>query len=609
MKKKSIAWWLFFVCLFLPGLVSAQVVGEWTARYDGLGNADDVANAIAVDGSGNVYVTGWSIGSDSSTDIVTIKYDSQGNEKWKSIWDSGEGDDEGTDLTVDDQGNVYVTGWRRKGAKYAFITIKYNDQGVNQWDRRYDARFNGPLHDPEWRPKIAVDSNGDVYVTGPGYNRESSNSNYDYVTIKYDGQTSVTIWENIYNGPPGNGVDRAEDITIDSNGYIYVTGKSRGVGTDDDCLTIKYDADGNQLWEARYNNDLINGRDGAHTIVVDNSGYAYIAGWSWGGASNKDDVLTVKYDADTGDLIWASTYNYDGPDSSGDEASTITFDSDGNVYVTGVSDGGDSSYYDFVTIKYDSSGNELWVNRYDGPGNNIDWAYGIAIDSDNNIYVTGESVGSDSGLDYATIKYDTDGTLIWIARENGPGNGHDYANGIALDSNGNVYVAGGSEGTDSSLDYFTIKYNKDRPMFVNRAPVADDQSVSTDEDTPVGITLTGSDPDGDSLTYSVESQPTHGSLSGTAPDLTYTPEANYYGADSFSFKVNDGQVDSGEATVSITVNSVNDPPVLGSIGDKSVAEGQLLSFTVSATDPDGDSLSYSAGNLPSGASFDSYSGI
>ena len=96
---------------------------------------------------------------------------------------------------------------------------------------------------------------------------------------------------------------------------------------------------------------------------------------------------------------------------------------------------------------------------------------------------------------------------------------------------------------------------------VNDPPVAEDQAVVTDEDTPVEITLVANDVDGDTLTYEVLSQPANGVLSGTAPNLTYTPNADYFGPDSFTFKVNDGTVDSNTATVTITVNPVNDPPV------------------------------------------------
>ncbi|MBE9524010.1 MAG: cadherin-like domain-containing protein, partial [Chloroflexi bacterium] len=89
---------------------------------------------------------------------------------------------------------------------------------------------------------------------------------------------------------------------------------------------------------------------------------------------------------------------------------------------------------------------------------------------------------------------------------------------------------------------------------VNDPPVADAQSVTTDEDTTAAVTLTASDVDGDGLTFSVVAGPFHGTLSGTAPNLTYSPDADFNGSDSFSFKANDGTVDSNIATVSITVN-------------------------------------------------------
>ena len=96
---------------------------------------------------------------------------------------------------------------------------------------------------------------------------------------------------------------------------------------------------------------------------------------------------------------------------------------------------------------------------------------------------------------------------------------------------------------------------------VNHAPTADAQSVTTAEDAAVAITLTGSDSDGDPLTYLIVNAPAHGTLSGTAPNLTYTPAANYNGADSFTFKVNDGLADSAPAAVDINVTPVNDAPV------------------------------------------------
>ena len=120
----------------------------------------------------------------------------------------------------------------------------------------------------------------------------------------------------------------------------------------------------------------------------------------------------------------------------------------------------------------------------------------------------------------------------------------------------------------------------------NVAPTAADVSVTTAEDTAVAVTLSGSDADGDALTYSVSTQPSHGTLSGTAPNLTYTPAANYNGPDSFTYTVSDGTLTSAPATVSITVTPVNDAPVIAITGGDCVgADSGRIDVTV--TDPDG----------------------
>src|SRR4030095_14010842 len=90
-------------------------------------------------------------------------------------------------------------------------------------------------------------------------------------------------------------------------------------------------------------------------------------------------------------------------------------------------------------------------------------------------------------------------------------------------------------------------------------------SVTTDEDTAKAITLAATDAEGSTLTYTIVTGPAHGTLSGTAPALTYTPAANYNGADSFTFKANDGTADSNLATVTITVTAVNDAPVANDV--------------------------------------------
>ena len=145
---------------------------------------------------------------------------------------------------------------------------------------------------------------------------------------------------------------------------------------------------------------------------------------------------------------------------------------------------------------------------------------------------------------------------------------------------------------DSNIATVSITVNP-----VNDAPIANGQSVTTNEDTPNAITLTGSDVDGDTLTFSIVSGPAHGTLSGAPPNVTYTPASNYHGSDSFTFKANDGTTDSNIATVSITVNSVNDAPIANA-QSVTTNEDTAKPITLTASDVDGDTLAFSVVGNP-----------
>jgi hypothetical protein len=144
---------------------------------------------------------------------------------------------------------------------------------------------------------------------------------------------------------------------------------------------------------------------------------------------------------------------------------------------------------------------------------------------------------------------------------------------------------------DTDTVVITVTDGEEPPPPVNTAPVANDQSVTTAEDTAKAITLAGSDADGDPLTYAIVIAPANGTLSGTAPNVTYTPAANYSGSDSFSFKANDGTVDSAAAMVSITVTAVNDAPVADA-QSVTTAEDTAKAITLTGSDVDGDPLTY-----------------
>ncbi len=142
----------------------------------------------------------------------------------------------------------------------------------------------------------------------------------------------------------------------------------------------------------------------------------------------------------------------------------------------------------------------------------------------------------------------------------------------------------------------------------NDTPVADPQSLVVTE-ASLALTLTGSDVDGDPLTYQVVVSPAGGTLTGTAPNLTYTRNSGFSGPDSFTFQVSDGQADSAAAVVNLDVQVNNSAPEIISTPVLDAAEGAAYAYDVDASDADGDSLTYSLVIAPQGMSIDSATGL
>ncbi|MFO0754014.1 MAG: SBBP repeat-containing protein [Thermodesulfovibrionales bacterium] len=164
---------------------------------------------------------------------------------------------------------------------------------------------------------------------------------------------------------------------------------------------------------ARYNSG---GSDFARAIAVGPSGNVYVTGQSCQSQTNCD-YATVAYDRNL-KRLWVARYS--GPANGEDDPSAIATDSLGNVYVTGESKGSETNT-DYATVAYDANGNELWVARYNGPGNWGDSAVALAVGPSGTIYVTGYSSGSERTADYATVAYDSSGNELWVVRYNGPG--------------------------------------------------------------------------------------------------------------------------------------------------------------------------------------------
>ncbi len=463
----------------------------WTARYHAA--SDATPTAIALDSSGNVFVTGIS-----EDDFVTLKYSASGSRLWLARYNGpGNLDDQPVALAVDKSGYAYVTGFSYGGnSGYDFATVKYSPAGAQVWA----ARLNGTGNDDDEPRGIAVDASGSVFVTGFVTNTEFTR---DYVTAKYS-SAGALLWSAVYDGP-GHDDDQATGIALDASGAVFVTGISLNESFSYDYATIKYSSTGTRQWVSRFDGDA-GLDDEAAAITTDIAGNVIVTGTSTD-ATNALNLVTRAYTT-AGVFLWNATYT--GPAHTLSFPTTLALDQTGNVYVGAESDepGQPAKFLtakysssgtplwttlttepnksriltamwidragtayctgfvadtgateDYLTVRIDSLGNPQWSKRYDGPNHSEEFAQAIATDLSGNVYIAGLSNSSTTGGDFLTVKYNSAGTQQWAVRYNGPANGFDDPTAIAVDFLGNVYVTGTSEGSGTLADYATVKYN------------------------------------------------------------------------------------------------------------------------------------------------------
>ncbi|MDJ0763518.1 MAG: NosD domain-containing protein [Myxococcota bacterium] len=400
---------------------------QWVARYNGPGNGSDGAQALTVDGMGNVYVTGSSVGLGTETDFATIKYDTDGNQLWVARYDGPESySDNPTAIAVDSAGHITVAGTTYGDeAGDACTTVRYDTNGNELWVAFYAELERCNVRD------LSVDSAGNVYLTGN-------------VTIKYD-TNGNEVWSAVH-------AERYVALAVDSAGNVFVSGASPMGDTERDCITSKFDPDGEQLWTVRYNGPA-DSFDGASDLAVDSAGNVYVTGW---GRFNPydSDFITIKYDTQ-GNQQWVARYS--GPDDYQNGAYTVALDDAGNIYVTGHGYESEDDILDLVTVKYDPQGVEQWVAVQEvGVANHEN--PNMVVDGQGNVYAISYYGELPETRDYLTVKYNTQGYQVWVATYDGPAGLEDEPVALGLDAEGNVYVSGHSPGNETGWDFATVKY-------------------------------------------------------------------------------------------------------------------------------------------------------
>lgn len=349
----------------------------WSRIYDS--GTDDVAHAIAVDGSGNVYV-GGSSKNGTYNDFSTLKYDSTGNIVWNKAYDSSN-NDEVLGLVVSSSGDVYITG--------ASVCVDSNVNCIRLI--RYDASgnmvLNKELMSSAYAYDMAADASGNLYIAGRKVNATSA----DFVLIKTDADGNM-IWSKIYDS--GNN-EQAHGVAVDDAGYIYISGFSMNQ-SGSDILTLKYDVSGTLLWSKTYDSGSDDAMTG-HGVAVDPQGDVYVAGYTTVTAPAGEYVI-IKYDSD-GNVLWTKTNASDNTDPTASIATNVS----GSVYLLGTYLSTDN--YDYMIAKYDSKGILVWDTLFDSGHN--DYGSDICIGNDGSVYVTGRTA-SDAGTDFLTVKLGTE---------------------------------------------------------------------------------------------------------------------------------------------------------------------------------------------------------
>ncbi len=309
-------------------------------------------------------------------------------------------------------------------------------QVSQQWVQRFtsDSVRNENVND------MFVDAQGNVYVTGSQKGVSIFGDDLEAVTVKYNSQ-GVQQWIQNYHAPANNGAF-CRAIHVDASGNVYVTGENAiRSGGSNEMLVIKYSSSGTQLWANR----LLIGfnRTQGYDIITDATGNVYVTGE----AAHLANVFLVKY-GPSGNLINQTFYN-----RASEGGRKIGLDGAGKIIIGGYINDNDS--LSFIALKYEQNLDFVWATRW-GQGVGNQNVIDMAIDNNSNIIIA----GTEHNLDYATVKIDPSGMVQWGKLYNSSF-GYDKARAVAVDNSGNVFVTGEiwTLGLPLTLDFYTIKYN------------------------------------------------------------------------------------------------------------------------------------------------------
>jgi hypothetical protein len=432
-----------FLCQF-SNLNSQQVTTEWV-RNNFSGYPVGVMIGFY---NNNVFVTGQS---GDNTQLITSKYDPQGNLIWQKFYSVPSLGVVATWLSMDPSGNIIVTGYPRtfssNPVEVGLLTLKYDNNGNLLWDRLISGTW-------AFAVRSVVDPSGNIYVTGRAWQYTAT---YDLVTVKYS-PNGTQLWFDTFDQNSGFHTPTSMDLDQAGNLYIIGGGMSGGV------ITVMYNSAGVRQWTKEKPGSA------GYSIKSDGNGGIFVTGSLWNTVTG-DDIMLLKYNL-AGNLVWEKYYDF----GNFEYGKLINFDSHSNIYITG-NGALLGQFRGWLIGKFDPSGNLLWHKRFKSSQTWEEYPYFALVGPQDELYVTGNVGAMSGGNQYnglETLRYNSDGSNPWIAEVNLYGG---IGKGLVLGNDMSVYAVG--------MYYYTVlKYSQSNPTGVISSEIPEKFSLEQNYPNP-----------------------------------------------------------------------------------------------------------------------------
>jgi len=358
----------------------------WTRTYNRSNENDQVAKII-VDKDNHILVTGTSYSSDNAEDIVTLKYNSNGDLLSTNIFDgTNHLADKAVDIATDNDGNYYICGSSRLTAQNGYALIKTNNNLERIWAKTFTAYYGS-------NPKSISFNQTNQQIAITGYLTDWEND-YFIGTIVYD-SSGTKLWDNYFQQVEGFS-SVGFDIHLNDDASVYVCGyETNSTSNKWEAILMKYNSSGDTIWTTKVSPGE-NANSLYKSIITDDTGNILVTGLKG------DSVITAKYSS-SGELLWLKQHYGKSSFSTDDSRETIKTDNNGDILVTArsyVSAGGGA-----MLIKYSTTGDHLWTKYYNGSASEMDEPLTFDIDASNNAYVIINSRNSNFYIDMATVQF------------------------------------------------------------------------------------------------------------------------------------------------------------------------------------------------------------